>query len=195
MARDPDGEPDGGTDPGDTPENADGEGATADSGRQGTADRADAPDRTDSESADGDRRTDTVRSDDPVGPGETGDSNARAVRSSRHTSPEPHVSVTIEGEYDSVFERIQHPQVSQHSELDAIVANIEETLQAVLRTGGGIRSEIYDATDFELEDPWEIRMYLEVLAMHDLIRLQNDRWVPSDYFEGAARDDDARRND
>lgn len=95
----------------------------------------------------------------------------------------PHVSVTLEGEYDTVFERLEHPQALTHSELDSIVDNIEETLLAVLRTGGGIRSEIYNAATFDLDEPWEIRIYLEVLAMHDLVRLQDDRWVPSDYFK------------
>lgn len=60
-----------------------------------------------------------------------------------------------------------------------IVENVRKTLMAVFATGG-IRSEIYEATDFELDDPWEIRKYLEVLAMHDLIRLKGDKWVPAD---------------
>ena len=98
---------------------------------------------------------------------------------------EPHVSVTIEGEYGTVFERLEHPEAVGHSELDAVVDNIEETLSAVVRTGGGIRSEIYDAVEFELNRPWEIRIYLEVLAMHDLVNLQDDQWVPSDYFRSA----------
>lgn len=93
---------------------------------------------------------------------------------------EPAVSVTIEGTYDAVFNRLEHPQASKHRELDVIVRNIEETYLAVLKTGGGIRSEIYEAVEFELDQPWEIRIYLEVLAMHDLARLHDDRWVPTD---------------
>ncbi|MFB6194645.1 MAG: hypothetical protein ABEI80_00605 [Haloplanus sp.] len=103
------------------------------------------------------------------------------------TADEPHVSLTIEGEYDSVFERVEHPDHRQHGELDHIMENVESTLQAVIATGGGIRSEIYDATDFELDDPWEIRKYLEVLAMHDLIRLQDDRWIPAEHYQGSER--------
>lgn len=109
----------------------------------------------------------------------------------RPTDREPDVSVTIEGTYDSVFERLEHPQALQHSELDTIAANIESTLLAVLRSGGGIRSEIYDAVDFELDEPWAIRIYLEVLEMHDLIRLRDDRWVPSDSPERADRDEES----
>jgi hypothetical protein len=186
MARDPDGGPDDRADvradggPNEDGDPADADEASTDQSTQATDGNQGEPVET--------RAENTDRSDgEPLS--EATDSNTHAISSSRHTTPQPTVSVTIEGEYESVFERIEHPQVSQHHELDAIVANIEETLQAVLRTGGGIRSEIYDATDFELEDPWEIRKYLEVLAMHDLIRLQNDRWVPSDYFEGATRDD------
>ena len=100
----------------------------------------------------------------------------------RHRGTEPHVSVTIEGEYETVFERLEHPQAVGHSELDAVVDNIEETLSAVVRTGGGIRSEIYDAVEFELNRPWEVRIYLEVLAIHDLVNLEDDQWVPSDYL-------------
>jgi hypothetical protein len=105
----------------------------------------------------------------------------------RRPRTEPHVSVTIEGEYETVFERLEHPEAVGHSELDAVVDNIEETLSAVVRTGGGIRSEIYDAVEFELNRPWEIRIYLEVLAMHDLVNLQDDQWVPSDYFRPTDR--------
>lgn len=115
-------------------------------------------------------------------------SAADSVERARHGDREPDVSVTIEGKYDTVFERLEHPQALQHGELDAIVGNIESTLLAVVRSGGGIRSEIYDAVDFELEDPWEVRIYLEVLEMHDLIRLQDDRWVPTDPPDRAGDD-------
>lgn len=100
----------------------------------------------------------------------------------------PHVSVTIEGEYDRVIERLEHPESLRHSELEYILDNIESTLLAVVATGGGIRSEIYEAADFELDDPWEVRKYLEVLEMHDLVHLRDDQWVPSDYFEQSDRD-------
>lgn len=106
--------------------------------------------------------------------------SSSSVQRSRTSGREPDVSVTIEGKYDSVFERLEHPQALQHGELDAIAGNIETTLLAVIRIGGGIRSEIYEAVDFELEDPWEIRIYLEVLEMHGLIRLHDDRWIPTD---------------
>lgn len=115
-----------------------------------------------------------------------------AVERFRDPGQEPDVSVTIEGPYDTVFERLEHPQGLQHGEFDAIAGNIESTLLAVVRNGGGIRSEIYDAVDFELEEPWEIRIYLEVLEMHDLIRLQDDRWVPSDSQEQETRSDGAQ---
>lgn len=117
--------------------------------------------------------------------------DSETVGSPRSPTAEPHVSVTIEGEYETVFERLEHPQASGHSELETVVDNIEETLSAVVRTGGGIRSEIYDAVGFELDRPWEIRIYLEVLAMHDLINLQDDQWVPSDHFRPTATDGDS----
>lgn len=98
--------------------------------------------------------------------------------SAHRTQGDPTVSVTIEGSYDSVLQRLEQPQSFQHGKLDAIAANIQSTLLAVMRTGGGIRSEIYEAVDFELEEPWEIRIYLEVLEMHNLVRYQNDQWVP-----------------
>jgi hypothetical protein len=110
------------------------------------------------------------------------------VRRARQTR-EPDVSVTIEGKYEKVFERLEHPQSLEHDELNAIAGNIESTLLAVVTTRGGIRSEIYQAVDFEMEDPWEIRLYLEVLEMHGLVRLQDDRWVPADAQEPTERRD------
>ncbi|MFC6888709.1 hypothetical protein [Halorubrum trueperi] len=95
------------------------------------------------------------------------------------------MSVTIEGDYTTVFERLDHPHSVQQNELDATMDNLEETLLAVLKSGGGIRSEIYEAATFELDDPWEIRKYLAVLDMHNLIHQQEDQWVPSDYFEAS----------
>lgn len=129
--------------------------------------------------------TEEDRFDTPTGepmPDDT-EASSEAAGPSRRTRFKPHVSVTLEGDYDAVFERLEHPQALTHSELDSIVDEIEETLLAVLRTGGGIRSEIYNAANFELDEPWEIRIYLEALAMHDLVRLQDDRWIPSDYFK------------
>lgn len=114
----------------------------------------------------------------------------RPTASARRGGRTPDISVTIEGKYDTVIERLEHPQNRQNKELDTIAGNIERTLLAVLRSGGGIRSEIYNAVDFELNDPWEIRLYLEVLEMHGLIRLQDDRWVPHDSPEQAAESDE-----
>lgn len=160
-------------------------------GTDGSADTDDHPgDRPDDTPAGGKPATGAT---DPaagrVG-GEHGDvadntDRSAGVRSSpsRPPSQEPYVSLTIEGEYESVFERVEHPRAFQHTELDQIMDNVESTLVAVVGTGGGIRSEIYEEVDFELDDPWEIRKYLELLEMHDLIRLRDDRWVPSDYFE------------
>jgi hypothetical protein len=125
-----------------------------------------------------------IGSDDP-GRTQTSAGKARRARQAE----EPDVSVTIEGKYDTVFERLEHPQSLEHDELDAIAGNIESTLLAVVTTRGGIRSEIYQAVDFEMEDPWEIRLYLEVLEMHGLVRLQDDRWVPADAQEPPERRD------
>ena len=48
-----------------------------------------------------------------------------------------------------------------------------------------INADLPRTVEFELDRPWEIRIYLEVLAMHDLVNLQDDQWVPSDYFRSA----------
>lgn len=114
----------------------------------------------------------------------------RSRRTTDSLEQDPYVSLTIEGEYERVIERVRHPQAFQHSELNRIMENLENTLLAVVGTGGGIRSEIYEAVDFELDEPWEIRMYLEVLAMHDLIRLHDDQWIPSYHFEQVNGDDE-----
>jgi len=114
------------------------------------------------------------------------DSTNRLKKRNRQDEEEPRVSVTIEGEYSTVFERLDHPYAFQQSELDVVVKNLEETLFAVVKRGGGIRSEIYETTEFELEDPWEIRKYLTVLEMHNLVHQKEDEWMPSDYFESSS---------
>ncbi|GAB7011533.1 hypothetical protein JCM31271_34760 [Halorubrum trueperi] len=119
-----------------------------------------------------------------VGP-HRGSVHGLANKQEHRDSGQPHVSVTIEGDYTTVFERLDHPHSVQQNELDATMDNLEETLLAVLKSGGGIRSEIYEAATFELDDPWEIRKYLAVLDMHNLIHQQEDQWVPSDYFEAS----------
>jgi len=134
------------------------------------------------------------RMSDPSSTPEEGSRSGRVESTStlRHSGPEPHVSLTIEGQYESVFERVEHPKSPQYREVDRIVENLENTLLAVNGTGGGIRSEIYDAAEFELNDPWEIRKYLELLEMHDLIRMQDDRWVPLDHSEQTTSNDESR---
>lgn len=141
-------------------------------GRQQT-DREDLPAKENGSPHPDDRRTDD----------QSADGTNRSGRWIGQEEGELHVSVTIEGEYTKVFERLDHPHAIQQSELDMIVRNLEDTLLAVVKRGGGIRSEIYEATEFELDDPWEIRKYLNVLEMHNLIHQKEDVWMPSDYFE------------
>lgn len=172
MTRDTDDDgPGGGGDPDDETATT---GDTADQGeRSATGQQADG-----SENANADESASEGADDGAAGMAQRGDAG----------DEEPFVSVTIEGEYETVFERLDHPDGFQHGELDAIVENVESTLRAVVSTGGGIRSEIYEAAEFELDDPWEIRKYLEVLVMHDLVRLQDDRWVPSEYLSQESYD-------
>ncbi|WP_436912224.1 hypothetical protein [Halosimplex marinum] len=149
----------------------------------GRGDAAEPSERADADAASGG----VSDPEEPDGEAGRGGGPAGGASGSRYSGPEPTVSLTIEGTYASVFERVDHPEARQHSEVDRIVENLESTLSAVNRTGGGIRSEIYDAVEFELDDPWEIRKYLELLEMHDLIRMQDDRWVPPDHAEQSER--------
>lgn len=65
--------------------------------------------------------------------------------------------MTIKGNYETVISRLNHPLAIQRSQLNSIVDTVKKTQIAGLATGGGIQSEIYKATEFVLNDTWNVR--------------------------------------
>lgn len=98
----------------------------------------------------------------------------------RPSGDDVRVTVELSGSYTDVVDRLDDGGTGDDAVRTAVrpvVADLVTVVDAVERTGGGIRSVVAEEADLDASE-WYVRNLLEVLRTYDVVSLDGNTWVP-----------------